>query len=123
MKRGEIYMVQFEPSVGREYQGSRPALIVQAAELDTSPLITVVPLTSKVTKGYLSDVVIKKDEINQLWKDSIALPRFVTSFDRTRFLQPNGSYPGKGPLRSIGSVAEDLMRQVDGSLRAHLGLG
>lgn len=110
MKRGEIYMVQFEPSVGREYNGYRPALIVQDAELDTSPLVTIIPFTTKTTKGYMSDVLIKRDAKNRLAKDSIALPRFVTSFDRGRF------------KKLVGSVASEVMRQIDASMKAHLGL-
>lgn len=115
-------MVLFEPCVGREYQGCRPALVVQEAELDTSPVTTVIPLTSKVAKGYPSDILIKRDATNRLAKDSIALPRFLASFDRTRFMQPNGMSPGGSALRKIGEVSAEVMRQVDSSLKVHLGL-
>ncbi len=116
-------MVLFDPSVGREYQGCRPALIIQAVEIEKSPLITIIPLTSKTTKAYPSDVFLKKSKQNLLWKDSIALTRFVTSFDRTRFLNPDGSKPSAGiDPRRIGTIDQTAMNKVEASLRVHLGL-
>ncbi len=116
-------MVLFDPSIGREYKGCRPALIIQAVEIEKSPLITIIPLTSKITKAYSSDVFFKKNKQNKLWKDSIALTRFVTSFDRTRFLNPDGSKPNVGAdPRRIGAIDPFVMNQVEASVCVHLGL-
>lgn len=123
IKRGQIFMVEFEPSTGHEYRGVRPAIVIQAAETDISPLITVIPLTSKTLKGYPSDVLIKKNEVNKLWHDSLALSRFISSFDRARFRNPDGSTPSRfALLRSIGSVKDGDLEMIDASLRVHLGL-
>ena len=42
---GHIYLVDFDPSVGREYQKMRPALVIQSdAVTKHSDLVTVVPV-------------------------------------------------------------------------------
>jgi mRNA interferase MazF len=59
MKRGEIWWVNFDPSVGGEIQKQRPAIIVSN---DTSNKylnrVQVVPVTSKVDKLYPSEAYI-----------------------------------------------------------------
>jgi len=49
MKRGEIWLCQLNPTVGREQAGTRPALILSADEFNASraELVVVLPITSK----------------------------------------------------------------------------
>ena len=49
MKRGEIWKVHLDPTVGREQAGTRPALVLSVDEFNTSraDLIVVLPVTSK----------------------------------------------------------------------------
>jgi len=122
MKKGEIYIVQFDPSVGREYRGYRPALVVQYAELEKSPVVTIVPLTSKIEKTYLSDVCIPMSPENGLAVDSAALARFIMSYDRSRFMNPDFTKPSNGAPRRVGVLESDLIEKIDASLRVHLGL-
>ena len=122
MKRGEIYIVQFDPSVGREYRGYRPALVVQSVELATSPVVTIVPLTSKVEKAYISDVRIPMSRRNGLAMNSAALVRFIMSYDRSRFMNPDFTKPTAHSPRCVGVIEDDAMVQIDASLRVHLGL-
>jgi mRNA interferase MazF len=123
MKKGEIYMAQFEPSVGHEYKGFRPALVVQAVELDKSPVVTIVPMTSRVEKSYMSDIEVRKSPENGLAVNSVALIRFVMSFDRSRFTDPDFKEAHGGTPRRVGIVDRETMEKVDTSLRVHLGLG
>jgi mRNA interferase ChpB len=47
MKRGDIYMVSLDPTLGREQQGSRPVLIVSPLEFNEATRLPVVcPITS-----------------------------------------------------------------------------
>jgi len=47
MNRGEIYLVDFDPVVGQEQYGKRPALIVSCDEINDLPLVvTIVPGTN-----------------------------------------------------------------------------
>jgi mRNA interferase MazF len=49
MKRGEIWIVTFDPVEGHEQAGRRPALIISVEAFNDSPagLVTVLPITSK----------------------------------------------------------------------------
>ncbi len=47
MKRGEIYMVSLDPTVGHEQQGHRPVLIVSPTSFnEVTKLPVVLPITS-----------------------------------------------------------------------------
>lgn len=60
MKRGEVWWVDFSPSVGGEIQKVRPAVIVSnnAANL-YSNRVQVVPLSSKANKLYPPDAMVR----------------------------------------------------------------
>ena len=48
VKRGEIWLVNLDPTVGSEIQKSRPCVVVSPAELnDTLRTVIVAPMTSK----------------------------------------------------------------------------
>jgi mRNA interferase MazF len=59
MRRGEIWWVNFDPSVGGEIQKQRPAVIV-SNDISNKYLnrVQVVPVTSKVDKLYPSEAYI-----------------------------------------------------------------
>ncbi len=45
MKAGEIYLIQFDPAIGREIQKQRPALIIQEAPYRNT--VIVIPISSR----------------------------------------------------------------------------
>ena len=59
-KRGEVYWIAFDPSVGGEVQKTRPAVVVSnnAANQVLNRLI-VVPVSSKVERLYPGEVLIE----------------------------------------------------------------
>ncbi|MBC8506037.1 MAG: type II toxin-antitoxin system PemK/MazF family toxin [Anaerolineales bacterium] len=59
MKRGEVWWVNFDPSVGGEIRKRRPAVIVSndAANRYLNRL-QVIPLTSKIGRVYPSEAVV-----------------------------------------------------------------
>ena len=64
--RGQIWLVNFDPSFGHEYQKIRPALIVQNdMYIKTSNLVTVVPVSSQVSKRTPLDILLEKDDENK----------------------------------------------------------
>jgi mRNA interferase ChpB len=47
VKRGDIYLVDLDPTAGREQQGSRPVLVVSPTEFNEATNLTVVcPITN-----------------------------------------------------------------------------
>ncbi len=48
MKRGDIYLVDLDPTAGREQQGSRPRLVVSPTEFNEA---THLPVVCPITNG------------------------------------------------------------------------
>jgi mRNA interferase MazF len=59
MKRGEVWWVNFDPSIGGEIKKQRPAVIV-SSDVSNKYLnrVQVVPITSKVEKLYPSEAYV-----------------------------------------------------------------
>jgi mRNA interferase MazF len=89
MGPGEIYLIQFDPSVGSEMQKKRPALVIQKS-LHCNTVI-VLPISSKKLTHPLYEVELHKDNQNQLYVDSVAILDQVKSFDQQRFVGKIGS--------------------------------
>ena len=101
MNQGDIYFVKFDPSIGHEYRKTRPALVIQTAEIsDSSSLVTVMPISSHIEKYQDPEIPIEKDEKN----------RQISTFDRSRF------------VRKIGEANSPVLRKVRGYLRKHFAL-
>lgn len=59
MKRGEVWWIRFDPSIGGEIQKQRPAVVV-SNDVSNKYLnrVQVVPITSKVEKLYPSEAYV-----------------------------------------------------------------
>ena len=59
MKRGEVWWVNFDPSIGGEIQKKRPAIIISNnASNRFLNRVQVVPLTSKTERLYPSEAIV-----------------------------------------------------------------
>ena len=110
IRRGEIYWVKlplFDIKENiRELQGPHPCLVVSNDEQNKfSPLITVLPLTSKIDKIYPFQVFSKIGG-----KNGIILVDQIRTIDRKRFI-------GK-----LGKISFDLMGHVERALHTTLAL-
>jgi mRNA interferase MazF len=57
-KRGQIWLVNFDPSFGHEYQKIRPALIIQQEQyIDSGNLLTVIPVSSQIVNPAELDIL------------------------------------------------------------------
>jgi len=109
---GGIYWVSFAPSVGHEYQGRRPAVVIQAdSQLKRTNLATVMPLTSQVGKAHSDDILVAADKTNNLYVDSAVKVHHIESFDRARF------------LKQVGMIDSTTMFLIKKYLRRHFRLG
>jgi mRNA interferase MazF len=108
---GDIVWVEFDPSVGHEYQGKRPAIVIQSnKQLAKSNLITIIPLTSQKNNSASDDILIKADAENNLRMDSLAKVYCLTSFDYTRF------------VKVIGKINKESMIKIQNYLKKHFAL-
>ncbi|MBI5413905.1 type II toxin-antitoxin system PemK/MazF family toxin [Candidatus Peregrinibacteria bacterium] len=109
MKKGEIYLINFEPALGAEIQKVRLGIIIQSETID-SKLITVMPISSKIELQKEYDIFLKKDNQNRLFCDSVIRTSQISSFDKKRC------------IHFIGSVDTKTLRKVDIYLRIHFDL-
>ena len=110
-KRGEIYFVNFNPTVGTEINKTRPALILQNNISNTHSSITIVAaITSKYDESlYPTEVLIKSPE-GGLKQDSVVLLNQIRSIDKKRLMQ------------RLGSIKEDTHQRVNKAIEISLGL-
>jgi mRNA interferase MazF len=106
---GQLWLVNFNPSVGHEYQKIRPALVIQQNRyIPQSNLLTIIPLSSQTVKSVACDFLIPKDTQNRLMKDSLLKIYQISSFDKSRF------------IKYIGHLNTPLMKQVDTQIQQSL---
>ena len=111
MQRGDVYYANLAPSRGAETQKTRPVVIVSNnAANRASALVTVVPITSNVTRIYPFEVKLLAKGTG-LDKDSKAMAQQVRTLDK-----------GRLGLHVAGQVPGALMLKIDVALRLHLAL-
>lgn len=109
-RRGDLVLVDLEPVVGSEASKTRPAVIVSNDRANlSSPVITLVPVTSNTAHVYSFQVFLSGDETG-LDHDSKAQAEQVRSVDRRRV------------KRQLGQLDAEQMRQLDAALKLHLAL-
>ena len=111
--RGEIYVVDFGGTAGREQAGKRPAVVVSSNLVNQLPLVvTVVPATKadNVTRDYSTNVRVAATE-SGLRLDSVFLCFQIRAVDAAR-LEP----------RPIGRLSPSAMARVDEALKVVLDL-
>ena len=110
-RRGEIYLVNFDPTVGHEIRKTRPALVVQNdVSNQYSPITIVCAITSQFNDPpYPREVIIQPGK-SGLDHASAAILNQIRSVDRKRL------------IKRIGSVDAATMRKIDEALMISLGL-
>lgn len=106
MKRGEVWWVEFDPSVGSEIRKRRPAVIVSNDSANRNlARVVVVPLTSNVDRLYPGEA-----SVTVAGKKAKAMADQIMAADKSR-------------LKSrIGALSKTDMRAVEDAVSVHLGL-
>lgn len=110
-KRGEVYLVNFDPTIGAEIKKTRPALIVQNDIANRhSPVTIVAAITSKFEEPlYPTEVFIGAIE-GSLSAPSVVLLNQVRSVDGARL------------VKRLGIVKAETMTAVDRAIQISFGL-
>lgn len=110
IKRGEVYWVNLDPTIGAEIRKTRPALVVSN---DTNNVhartVTVVPLTTSTEKVYPFEVLLKPGTYGNK-EAAKAKANQVRTVDKRRL------------GRLIGILPSGAVEQVEVALRLHLDL-
>jgi len=105
MKRGEVWWVSFDPSIGGEIRKQRPAVIISNnAANQYLNRVQVVPLTSSVGKLYPSEAYI-----TLRGKKAKAMGDQLTTVSKKRLINQAGSI-SKNELESLERA---IMLQLD----------
>jgi mRNA interferase MazF len=111
IKRGDIILCDFNPVVGTEQSGIRPAVIIQIDRANAaSPHTIVAPLTSRIRKSLLPSHVFVPIGIANLTQDSVILCEQIRVIDKSRI------------IRVIGHLDREYIMQLNMALSAILGL-
>lgn len=92
MRRGEIWTLNLDPTVGAEIKKTRPVVIISSDNIGVLPLRVIVPITEWKDRYRISDwmVRIQPSSTNGLEKDSCADCLQIRSVSTDRFVRRMG---------------------------------
>ncbi len=107
--RGDIYLVNFDPTVGSEIKKTRPALVIQNDIANQySPITIVAAITSKFDEPpYPTEVILEPQE-SGLPLRSAALLNQIRSVDRQRL------------VKHLGRADAETMQRIDAAIQISL---
>jgi len=110
-KRGDVYLVSFDPTMSAEIQKTRPALILQNDIANRySPITIVAAITSQFEEPlYPTEEFVKYPE-GGLDSDSVVLLNQIRSIDKRRL------------IKHLGTLKPETMEKVERAIQISLGL-
>ncbi len=107
-KRGEVWLVNFDPTLGAEIKKIRPAIVVSSDAIGKLPIKLIAPITD--WKAYFNQnlwhVKIEPDSTNGLAKVSAVDTLQIRGVDIQRF------------IRKLGQVSQMTMVEITISVTA-----
>jgi mRNA interferase MazF len=108
-RRGEVWRVSLDPTIGHEVKKTRPAIVVTNDIYNLHNwVVLVVPVTSR-DKAEYDQVLIRAPE-GGLPNNSVTLPDQLRAVDRARLVE------------RLGQLAPATVEEIDRSLRLVLDL-
>lgn len=103
-KRGEIWWINFDPSLGQEVSKKRPGIVV-SNDVSNKYLrrYQVVPLSSQVSRLYPSETLVKMKG-----KDNKAMADQLSTVSELRFME------------KIGKVTNQELKEIERIIRLQL---
>ncbi len=110
-RRGEVYLVSFDPTLGVEIKKTRPALVLQNDVANRySPITIVAAISTQFEKPlYPTEVLVEAPE-GGLRSASVVLLNQIRSIDKQRL------------VKRLGALRPATMKSVERALQISLGL-
>ncbi|MGD0200808.1 MAG: type II toxin-antitoxin system PemK/MazF family toxin [Bryobacteraceae bacterium] len=110
-RRGDVCLVNFDPTVGAEIKKTRPALVIQnGIGNEYSPITIVAAITSKFDEPpYPTEVIMEPEESGLPLRSAVVLNQ-IRSIDRQRL------------VKRLGHADARTMDRVDKAIQISLGL-
>jgi mRNA interferase MazF len=110
-RRGEVYLVSLDPTVGAEIKKTRPAVVVQNDPANRrSPVTIVAAVTSQFAEPLFPTEVLVRVPEGGLSTDSVVLLNQIRSVDKGRL------------VRRLGVLKAETMKKIDRALLLSFGL-
>jgi mRNA interferase MazF len=110
IKRGDIFLVNFDPTIGAEVRKTRPAVVVSNDINNThSPIISIAPISSSVSRILSFEVEIPAG-FGGLKVRSKILVNQTRAVDKIRL------------VKKLGHLPIDILTKVDRALKLHYEL-
>lgn len=110
IRRGDIFRVNFDPTLGAEAKKTRPALVVSNNVNNAhSPIISISPITSNVKRVYSFEVEIPSGT-GGLRTDSKVMINQTRAVDKIRL------------IKKLGHLKEKIMVRISQALKLHYEL-
>jgi len=112
MHRGEVWLINLDPTVGTEIRKTRPAVIVNDDAVGVLPLKVIVPITNWKEHYAVAPWMVRldPDKENGLYKVSSADAFQVRSVSQERF------------TRRLGELNNKAMNEISGALAVVLSI-
>lgn len=109
-RRGEIWLVNLNPTIGSEIRKTRPALIISNdINNEYAGTITVLPISDRGNKVYPFEVAVSSESA-ALTKPSKIKCQQIRTIDKSRL------------AKFLGDIDKDLFPQIEEALKIHLGM-
>ncbi len=110
-RRGDVYLVAFDPSLGSEIHKTRPAVVIQNDVGNrAAPTTIVAALSSQVEEPLYPFEVLVQPPDGGVAKRSVVLLNQIRTIDRQRL------------IRRLGMLERKTVGRVDRALAISLGL-
>ena len=112
MRRGEIWLINLDPTIGAEIKKTRPAVIVNDDAVGILPLKIIVPITEWKDRYAVAPWMIRldPDSTNRLDKASAADTFQIRSVSHQRF------------VRRVGAVSDKVISEIERGLATVLNI-
>ena len=112
MLKGEVWLINFDPTIGAEIQKTRPAIIVNEDAIGILPLRIIVPLTDWKERYQIAPwmVRIDPDTSRSLNKPSAADAFQIRSVSQVRF------------VNRLGRISNDQLMEILKAIQIVIGI-